>query len=225
VLIMDAVRGVYTSEQVMRLTGISRRKLSYWLAAAVVTADIDRAKGRGRVRLFSFQNLVEIRTAMHLRVGEEISLQLLRKVVSRMREELDVEPPLAELTLGVLRGGSQRRPTYRVVVQGSDGVWEHGEDGQRIFDIPLPLRRFTEELVAAAERDAQERRRPGEVERRRGALGSTPVLTGTRIPVHAVASLHEAGWSNERILDNYPSLTLADIEAVLAPGRGSRRSA
>jgi hypothetical protein len=157
----------------MRVTGISRRKLSYWLDAEVVTADIDRAKGRGRVRLFSFQNLVEIRTAMHLRVGEEISLQLLRKVVSRMREELDVEPPLAELTLGVLRGGSQRRPTYRVVVRGSDGVWEHGEDGQRILDIPLPLRRFTEELVAAAARDAQERRRPGEVERRRGALGST----------------------------------------------------
>lgn len=220
---MDRVRGVFTSEQVMRLTGITKRKLSYWLDAQVVTADIDRAKGRGRVRLYSFQNLVEIRTAMYLR--EEVSLQILRKVVGRLRDVLDLDHPLAELTLGVLRSGSERRHSYRVIVQSPDGVWEHGEDGQRILTIPLPMQQLTQDLEAAVASDDQARRRPGEVERRRGAMGSAPVLTGTRIPVGAIASLHEAGWSDQRILENYPELTLADIAVAVDADRSPRRTA
>ena len=64
------------------------------------------------------------------------------------------------------------------------------------------------------------------VERRRGALGSAPVLAGTRIPVSTIQSLHEAGWSTERIVDNYPGLDAADVAAVLVSrDKPSRRRA
>ena len=38
----------FTSEQVMRVTGISKRKLNYWLDNGIISADIDEARGRGR---------------------------------------------------------------------------------------------------------------------------------------------------------------------------------
>ncbi len=56
-------------------------------------------------------------------------------------------------------------------------------------------------------------------------LGGTPVVRGTRIPVHTVAAIVEAGTPMERILKSYPSLTelqveLATVYAKAVPLRG-----
>src|SRR5437764_13810122 len=74
----------FTTDQVLRLAGLTKGKLEYWIATGVLHADVDLAKGRGRVRLFSFQNLVEARMAAWLR--DKVSLQLIRKIVGRLRE-------------------------------------------------------------------------------------------------------------------------------------------
>lgn len=55
--------------------------------------------------------------------------------------------------------------------------------------------------------------------------GGEPVIHGTRVPVHAVASMLEQGASAAEILDGYPSLTaehleLAPIYARAVPRRG-----
>src|SRR5664279_12606 len=59
-------------------------------------------------------------------------------------------------------------------------------------------------------------------------LRGTPVIRGTRIPVHDVASLVDAGTPAQEILDIYPSLTqsqigLASIYAKANPQRGRPR--
>jgi uncharacterized protein (DUF433 family) len=56
-------------------------------------------------------------------------------------------------------------------------------------------------------------------------LGGTPVIRGTRIPVHIVAALFDAGTAMGRILKSYPSLTesqveLASVYAKAVPRRG-----
>jgi uncharacterized protein (DUF433 family) len=56
-------------------------------------------------------------------------------------------------------------------------------------------------------------------------LGGTPVIRGTRVPVHTVAAQLDAGTSIERILKSYPSLTKAQVElssvyAKAVPQRG-----
>ncbi len=43
-----------------------------------------------------------------------------------------------------------------------------------------------------------------------------PVVRGTRIPVDLVLTLLAQGWSVPELLDNYPSLTDADVRACLA---------
>jgi len=47
-------------------------------------------------------------------------------------------------------------------------------------------------------------------------LVGKPVVKGTRLSVEFLLGLIARGWSEERILSNYPQLTLADIKACLA---------
>lgn len=59
-------------------------------------------------------------------------------------------------------------------------------------------------------------------------LSGTPVIRGTRVPVHDVAAQLDAGVPMERILKSYPSLSasqveLASIYAKAAPQRGRPR--
>ena len=49
-----------------------------------------------------------------------------------------------------------------------------------------------------------------------GTCGGRPRVKGTRITVEYLLGLKAAGWSEERILENYPHLTLEDLQAVFA---------
>ena len=43
-----------------------------------------------------------------------------------------------------------------------------------------------------------------------------PILKGTRISVELILELFEAGWTEQQILESYPSLTTDSIRAVFA---------
>ena len=47
-------------------------------------------------------------------------------------------------------------------------------------------------------------------------LGGKPVIKGTRLGVALILDLLEQGWSQEEVLENYPSLAREDIEACRA---------
>jgi len=58
-------------------------------------------------------------------------------------------------------------------------------------------------------------------------MGGTPVIRGTRIPVHLVAEMRRQGTSVEEILEGYPSLTsehigLAQLYVQAHPRRGPK---
>lgn len=201
----------WTTEQVLRITGVSKRRLGYWLDRQIISADVDEARGRGHVRLWSFANLVEVRVVMWLR--DRVSLQLIGKIVGYLRKR-GVDQPLSELRFAVVDTGRPRRPTD-IVVQQPDGSWETPIDGQVVMEVVLPLERFADELRLASERDRAKRRQPGRVERRRGRMGSVEVLAGTRVPVATIRRLDAAGWTVARIVDNYPGVTERDITVAL----------
>jgi len=200
--------GVFTSQQVMRLSGITKRRLDYWIEKGIVTPDIDRARGRGRVRLFSFANLVEFRVAAWLR--DKVSLQLIGKIVQRLRAEETLRP-LARVTFAVIEDHVRGRPRHRVVAQQANGSWEEWHSSQKIMEITVPLGTFEEELRRLAQEDRRGSRQVGKTERRRGVLGSAEVIAGTRVPTSAIWSLREAGYNVERILDSYPGLEREDV--------------
>lgn len=55
-------------------------------------------------------------------------------------------------------------------------------------------------------------------------LAGKPVIRGTRLSVEFVIGLMADGWSEARILQNYPGLTHDDITACLAYARDLLRS-
>lgn len=54
----------------------------------------------------------------------------------------------------------------------------------------------------------------GQTEQNRFVVGGAEVFAGTRIPVLAVLDLLEAGWDYQELLENFPRLTAADLDAV-----------
>lgn len=46
--------------------------------------------------------------------------------------------------------------------------------------------------------------------------GGRPRIKGTRITVEFLLGLKAAGWSEQRILENYPHLAADDLQAVFA---------
>ncbi len=208
---------MFSTEQVMRITGISRRRLDYWLEHRIVSADIDTSRGKRRVRLWTFENLLEVRVALWLR--NVVSLQLLTKIVASLRRR-GYSTPLATLTLRVVAPTSPRRQS-RVVFMDESGEWEEVLSGQLVMELTLPMGAMRDELEKAISRDERSRRKSGQIERRRGRLGSTPVFAGTRVPVSAVLTMHKAGWSTERILSEYPGLKTGDIRTAVAQSRAS----
>ncbi|HWB10087.1 MAG TPA: DUF433 domain-containing protein [Pirellulales bacterium] len=46
-------------------------------------------------------------------------------------------------------------------------------------------------------------------------LVGKPVIKGTRLAVEFIVELLANGWSQEQIVDNYPGITVEDIQACL----------
>jgi predicted RNase H-like HicB family nuclease len=103
----------YNIETVKTLTELTGRQIRYWDTTGLVAPSIQPAKGRGSRRLYSFENLVELRTIARLLIAG-VSLQRVRKVVEYIHKVRDVTRPLASL---------------RFLVDG-DGVFISSDDEQ-----------------------------------------------------------------------------------------------
>lgn len=47
-------------------------------------------------------------------------------------------------------------------------------------------------------------------------LAGKPVIKGTRLSVGFILDLFAEGWNEQQILENYPQLTEADLQAIFA---------
>ena len=70
----------YRGPTVCRLVGISYRQLDYWARTGLVTPSVRPADGSGSQRLYSFEDLVELRIIKRL-LDAGISLQRIREAI------------------------------------------------------------------------------------------------------------------------------------------------
>lgn len=170
-----------------QLAAISMKQLRHWEKTGLVVPSIrQQISQRNTVRLYSFQDLLQLLVVAQLRHRPGISLQHIRRLVTHLRSR-NVDAPLRELKFA-----THGREIY---VNFPDGSWS-GD--------PVPD-------AKAGERDP---RHVGQVTSRRGVHRSKPVFEGTRIPVATVQRYLEAGYDTDAILSEYPSLTPADVAAA-----------
>ncbi|MDQ6879698.1 MAG: DUF433 domain-containing protein [Candidatus Dormibacteraeota bacterium] len=200
----DLSMRAFSADKVRRLTGLTERKLQYWDERQFLSPSVSGRSGPGRRRLYDFRDLVSLRVATQLR-NEGVSLQEIRRTVAHLRS-LNYEQPLAEIRFEQVKG--------RLYFQEAGTIRAGRRPEQVIATYAIPFRA----IVHGLERDiAKLDRRPfGQIERRRGVLGSKPVVAGTRIPVASIQRLSSAGASVTKIRQLYPDLTGKDIRAALA---------
>lgn len=86
----------FTCQQVMRITGLSRRQLTYWRKTGLINPQFQTSGGHTR---FSFADLLTLKTAKKL-IDAGVSVQRIRKsIVSLVNFLPSCTAPLTELSL------------------------------------------------------------------------------------------------------------------------------
>jgi uncharacterized protein (DUF433 family) len=198
----------FSADQVAKLTGLTIRQLSYWDNLGFFQpqyAAEDRQSPYARI--YSFKDVVGLRTLSVLKTEYRCSLPHLRDVAEELSKYS--KTPWSDLTLYVWK--------RKVYFKPPDGQTQGVLDGQYLL---LPIRSVMEDVEKRAERLRQ--RDPdqiGRIEKRRYISHQAEVISGTRIRVATILHFLEAGYSTAAILREYPSLTEADIEAAKRHGR------
>lgn len=200
----------FTVEHAAHVAGVSERRIRYWDTTGVLSPSLSHDTPRTPYgRIYSFRDLVGLRTLADLRDRFDVPLQTLRMVGARLRAQS--ETPWSELRFFV--EGTHlyfQDPRSRVLISAID-------PGQ----IKLPLHFDLTAVARETERRAAELGRRhtsdiGEIVTNRYVMGNRPVLAGTRIPTRAVWDFHAAGYDVDQIIDEYPRLTRVDVERAIA---------
>lgn len=148
----------YRVPDVCKVVGISYRQLDYWARTGLVRPSIRDAGGSGTQRLYSFEDLLQLRVVKTL-LDTGISLQQIRRAIDYLKES---ERPLQSVTLM-----SDGRRVY--TPESPEAVIDLISRGQGVFAIALGKVRddLSNSLAKGARQPAKER--PARLARAGGA--------------------------------------------------------
>lgn len=204
---LDNVIAAFSAEQVERLTGLTKSRLLYWDRTGFFApsyADDDRRSPYSRI--YSFRDVVGLRTLWRLTEEFHVTLQHLRKVaekLSHLANDLWSAQVLYVLERKVVfdETGAGR---LREVLSGQY------VNGLALGEVISDMRRAVDQL--RQRRDDQ----IGQITRSRFVNHNAAVIAGTRIPISAIRDFDAAGYTVQQIVEEYPDLTERDIAAALS---------
>ena len=198
----------FSAEHVARLTGLSLRQLGYWDSTRFFSPQFaDDNRRHAYSRIYSFRDVVGLRTLAILRNDHGVPLQELRRVNGWLGEHYGT--PWASLTFYV--AGRQvffddPRTGARLTARPL---------GQPVF--PIEMKRIAQDMLEAAARLRERSQEDvGKVTKHRYVVHNAPVLAGTRIPTSAVWNLHEAGYGVRAIIREFPRLKQKDVREAIS---------
>lgn len=196
----------FSEEQVGRLTGLTKAQLRYWDDTNFFAPKLaDKDRRRAYSRLYSFKDVVALRTLSMLRNQYEVPLQHLRKVAEKLSHLAD--DLWTKTTLYVLN----KKVVFH---EPGTGLPREVVSGQYVIGILLKT------IISDLKKDVAKmhRRDPnkiGQVERSRYVNRNHWVVGGTRIPTATIRRFREAGYTMSQIIAEYPDLKVRDIKAAL----------
>lgn len=204
-----AVLLAFTVEHAARAAGISERRVRYWDHTNVLKPSLASHSIRHSPfsRIYSFQDIVGLRTLGKLRDRHNLSLQKLREVGKWLRDHY--AHPWSSLRFYV----DKQRILFRDPKSGQIVATE--PPGQTA--IPYLLEEIANEAEAeVASLTQRSGDQIGSIVQNRYVLHNEPVLAGTRIPTAAIWQFHCAGFTTDEILREYPRLEPLDIARAIA---------
>jgi DNA-binding transcriptional MerR regulator len=200
------VVAAFSEEQVERLTGLTKAQLRYWDNTGFFRPKYaDENRRFAYSRLYSFKDVVALKTIGVLRNRHDVPLQHLRKVADKLSHLKDDRWT-----------GTKLYVLNKKVIFHEPGTGLPREIVSGQYVIGLLLKTIISDTKKAIEK--MHRRDPkkiGRVERSRFVSHNAWVVGGTRIPTSAIRNFKEAGYTVEQIIAEYPDLTPRDIKAAL----------
>lgn len=194
----------FAPEHVCRLTGLSRRQLRYWDETGFFSPTVVTAGRRTFGRIYSFRDVVGLRTIAILRNEHRMPLQELRRVGAWLRRYSQV--PWSALRLGL----SGRKVVF---VEPTTGVVrEVNAGGQTVLSVEMIAHDVGRAAARLRERSTSD---IGKLSRNRYVVHNAWVVAGTRVPAQAIWNFHRAGYNHEEIVKEYPRLTAHDVQAAI----------
>ena len=87
----------FNTKTVAALTGLTQRQIDYWDSTHFVKPSLKEAAGYGSGRLYSFEDIVQLKVAKTL-IDKGVSLQKMRKAITYLKKNFpDVKKPLAQM--------------------------------------------------------------------------------------------------------------------------------
>ena len=87
----------YNTNTIIKITGLTQRQVDYWDRTHFIKPSVKEASGYGTARLYSFQDLVQLKVAKTL-IDKGVTLQKTRKAITYLKKNFpDIEKPLAEM--------------------------------------------------------------------------------------------------------------------------------
>jgi len=119
----------YRAPQVCSLVGITYRQLDYWARTGLIKPSIQSAHGSGTQRRYSFSDIVQLKVVKRL-LDAGMSLKKIRSAMTILREQLDSNSPLSDVTL--LSDGATIFAAH-----SADEVVDVFQRGQGVFGIAV----------------------------------------------------------------------------------------
>jgi DNA-binding transcriptional MerR regulator len=126
----------YSGTQTAKVVGISYRQLDYWARTDLIRPSLTDASGSGSRRLYSYNDLLELKTIKKL-LDAGIKLEQVRKVFTYLREHVSTDIAAAHI---VIDGGT-------VVLCDGDELVDVLKNGQGVLNV-LSLGGVRDELEA-----------------------------------------------------------------------------
>lgn len=121
----------FNTTAVAKITGLSIRQIDYWDRTHFIKPSVREASGHGSVRLYSFNDLIQLKVAKTL-MDKGVSLQKIRKALNYLKKNMpEIEKPLAELRF--LTDGE----TIFVLTKDKKVIIDTLKRGQLVFSIAL----------------------------------------------------------------------------------------
>jgi len=195
----------FSAEHASRLTQVSPKQLADWDRDGFFPPEhASEDRGEALSRIYSFQDIVGLRTLAILRKKYKVPYSHLKEVAPEL--EKHAIRPWSEITLYVLK----KRVYF---AEPEIGKIRGVKDNQYAL---FPLESVAEEMRAAVEKlRLRSENSVGHLQRRRNVAHNSWVISGTRILVRSIKEYAAAGYSIAEIIREFPSLTEPDVEAAL----------
>jgi len=125
------IKRYFTAQEVIACTGITYRRLDYWVRQDIVRASGRSVVRRGCPRLFTFRDMVEIRVAKEL-TKNGLRLSALKESLRSIRKRL----PFLDAPLASERLVTDGKTVFRYL-SGQDVLESFDEFGQFAFTFGL----------------------------------------------------------------------------------------